>query len=168
MLKKFAFVLLLALPLSMFAQELKFGHIDRAELLQVMPEAIEAQRRLEDLVLKYRTETAKLESEFQTKLNEFQQNSATLDPAIRALRESELNRMFENIQNFTSLAQEELQRTQMEAMIPIERKINNALETIGREEGFMYIFDVQAQAILYFSPKSVNVLPKVKRKLNLR
>ena len=55
-----------------------------------------------------------------------------------------------------------------EALAAIENKINNTLESIGKEEGFMYIFDVQAQAILYFSPKSVDVLPMVKRKLNLR
>ena len=168
MLKKIAIILLLALPLSAFAQELKFGHIDRTELLKVMPEALEAQKKLEDLVLSYRTETTKLETEFQTKLAEFQQNSATLDPAIRSLRESELNKMYENIQSFTTLAQENLQKQQMEAMIPIENKINNSLEAIGKEEGFMYIFDTQAQAILYFSPASIDVLPMVKKKLNLK
>jgi len=168
MLKKIVIILLFALPLSVFAQDLKFGHIDRAELLKVMPEALEAQKKLEDLVLSYRTETTKLETEFQTKLAEFQQNSTTLDPAIRSLRESELNKMYENIQSFTTLAQENLQKQQMEAMIPIENKINNALEAIGKEEGFMYIFDVQAQAILYFSPASIDVLPMVKKKLNLK
>ena len=168
MLKKFAIILLLALPLSVFAQELKFGHIDRGELLKVMPEALEAQKALEDLVLKYRTETTKLETEFQTKYAEFQQNSSTLDPAIRSLRENELNKMYENIQNFATLAQENLQKKQMEAMVPIEEKINKAIEAIGKEEGFMYIFDVQAQAILFFSPKSVDVLPLVKKKLNLK
>ena len=168
MLKKIAIILLFALPLSVFAQELKFGHIDRTELLKIMPEAIAAQKSLEDLVLKYRTETTKLETEFQTKYTEFQQNSATLDPAIRNLRENELNKMYENIQSFTTIAQENLQKQQMEAMIPIENKINDALEAIGKEEGFMYIFDMQAQAILYFSPASIDVLPMIKKKLNLK
>lgn len=167
MLKKIALSLLFVLPLSVFAQELKFGHIDRQELLKVMPEAIEAQKSLEDLVLKYKTETTKLESEFQTKYADFQQNASTLDPAIRTLREGELNKMYENIQSFTTAAQEGLQKKQMELMLPIEEKVNKALKTIGEEQGFMYIFDVQAQPILYYSSKSIDMLPILKKKLNL-
>ncbi len=168
MLKKIALFLLFVLPLSVFAQELKFGHIDRQELLKIMPEAIEAQKSLEDLVLKYKTETTKLESEFQSKYADFQQNAQTLDPAIRTLRESELNKMYENIQSFTTAAQESLQKKQMELMLPIEEKVNKTLKTIGEEDGFMYIFDVQAQAILYYSPKSIDLLPAVKKKMNLK
>ncbi len=119
------------------------------------------------MILQYKTETAKLESEFQAKYTDFQQNAASLDPAIRTLRETELNKMYENIQSFTTAAQEGLQKKQMELMLPIEEKVNKALQAIGEEEGFMYIFDMQAQAILYYSSKSIDVLPMVKKKLNL-
>ena len=168
MIRKFALSVLFVLPLSVFAQDLKFGHINRQELIEVMPEAVAAQRTLEDLVLKYREEMTKLETEFQSKLTDLQQNSAALEPAIRARRESDLQRMHENIQSFGTNAQEDLQKRQMELMIPIEEKVNKAINEIGEENGFMYIFDVQAQAILYKSSKSVDVLPMVKKKLNLK
>ena len=168
MLKKFAIILLLALPLSAFAQDLKFGHIDRTELLKIMPEAIEAQKKLESLVLEYRMKSAALEEELQKGFKEFQENQASLPAAVRADKEAALNQLYERIQSFGATAQEDLQKTQLELMAPIENKINNAIEAIGKEEGFMYIFDVQAQAILYFSTKSIDVLPLVKKKLNLK
>ena len=38
MLKKIALVMLLALPMGVFAQNLKFGHINAQEIITVMPE----------------------------------------------------------------------------------------------------------------------------------
>jgi outer membrane protein len=159
------------LPLSLFAQELKFGHINREALLKEMPEALEAQRKLESKILDYKTETSKLENELTKKVDEFKKVSATLDPAIRAAREAELNSMYENIQKFTATAQEELQKTQMELMMPIEDKINKAINAVGDENGFMYIFekfDNQVQTVLYYSPKSTDILPLVRKKLGLK
>lgn len=167
MLKKIAFFLVCLLPLSVIAQDVKFGHIDRQELLKLMPEASAATKVLEDLVLQYKTESAKLENEFQAKYSDFQQKSATLDPAIKTLRENELNKMYESIQSFSNVAQESVQKKQAELMIPIEDKINKTLKLVGDENNMMYIFDVQSQAILYFSPKSTDVLPLVKKKMNL-
>lgn len=168
MFKKIVIVLFLTLPFVALAQDVKFGHIDRQELLKVMPEAAEATKSLEDLVLKYKTETAKLETEFQTKYADFQQNAQTLDPAIRSTRENELNKMYENIQAFASLAQETLQKKQAELMLPIEDKINKTLKMVGEENNLMYIFDAQSQAILYFSTKSIDVLPLVKKKMDIK
>ena len=167
MLKKIAIILLCILPLSGFAQDLKFGHIDRQELLKLMPEAAQATKTLEDLVLQYKTETSKLETELQTKYDEFQKTSATLDPAIKTLRENELNKMYENIQNFANVAQENLQKKQSELMLPIEDKINKTLKLVGEENNLMYIFDVQNQGLLYISPKSIDVLPLVKKKMGI-
>jgi outer membrane protein len=167
MLKKIVFILICALlPLSIFAQDLKFGHIDRQELLKTMPEATEATKTLEDLVLKYKTETAKLESEFQAKYADFQQNSATLDPAIKASRETELNKMYESIQSFNTSAQENVQKKQNELMMPIQDKVNKALKAVGEENNLVYIFDVQS--VLYYSSKSIDVLPLIKKKLNIK
>lgn len=43
MLKKIALVMLLALPMGVFAQNLKFGHINAQEIITVMPEFTKAQ-----------------------------------------------------------------------------------------------------------------------------
>ena len=42
MLKKIALVLLLALPMGVFAQNLKFGHINAQEIVSAMPEFAKA------------------------------------------------------------------------------------------------------------------------------
>jgi len=174
--KKIALFLLFALPLSVFAQDLKFGHIDRQEIIKVMPEYTVAQKTLEDLSLKYKEEISKLETEFQTKYTDFQQNGATLEATIKSSREAELQRMYNNIQDFTSKAQDDLQAKQVDLMKTISDKLNKAIKEVGSENGFIYIFDVQGEAnqeqvfssVLYFSSKSTDVLPLVKKKLNIK
>ena len=49
MLKKIALVLLLALPMGVFAQNLKFGHINAQEIVSAMPEFAKAQSDIEAL-----------------------------------------------------------------------------------------------------------------------
>ena len=174
--KKIVLFALFVLPLSIFAQDLKFGHIDRQEIIKVMPEFAAAQKSLEDLSLKYKEEIASLETEFQTKYSDFQQKSATLEAAIKSSREAELQRMYNNIQEFTSKAQDELQAKQVDLMKTISDKLNKAIQEVGKENGFLYIFDVQGEtnqeqafsSVLYFSPTSTDVLPLVKKKLNIK
>ena len=47
MLKKIALVMLLALPMGVFAQNLKFGHINAQEIITVMPEFTKAQNDIQ-------------------------------------------------------------------------------------------------------------------------
>ena len=49
MLKKIALVMLLALPMGVFAQNLKFGHINAQEIITVMPEFTKAQNDIQNL-----------------------------------------------------------------------------------------------------------------------
>ena len=49
MLKKIALVLMLALPMGVFAQNLKFGHINAQEIVSAMPEFAKAQSDIEAL-----------------------------------------------------------------------------------------------------------------------
>ena len=49
MLKKIALVLMLALPMGVFAQNLKFGHINAQEIITVMPEFTKAQNDIQNL-----------------------------------------------------------------------------------------------------------------------
>ena len=176
MTKKIVLFALFVLPLSIFAQDLKFGHIDRAEIIKVMPEYAAAQKTLEDDGLKYKERISELQSEFQTKLANYQQNSATLTDAIKTSKEKELQDLQTRFQEFYQKAQDDLQAKEVDLMKAISDKLNKAIQEVGNENGFMYIFDVQGKSqeqvgptgVLYYSSKSIDVLPLVKKKLNIK
>ena len=59
--KKIVIALMLLLPFGLLAQEVKFGHINKSAVLEMMPEADDAQRQLEDMNLKYRMQIKAME-----------------------------------------------------------------------------------------------------------
>lgn len=166
--KRLFFALLLVLPMGAFAQSnLKIGWINRNELVQLMPEYNSAMKQLEDLRLTYTTEGQKLQEEFQKKYQEYLAQQDSMDTAIRQYKEAELMRLQQSIEEFTRNADSNLQKKQQELMTPIMQKMDKAITSVGDENGFTYIIDNSASIIAYISANSTNVLPMVKKKLNL-
>ncbi|MBP5259595.1 MAG: OmpH family outer membrane protein [Paludibacteraceae bacterium] len=166
--KKLIIALMLLLPFGLTAQEMKFGHINKSAVLELMPEADDAQRQLEDMNLKYRMQIKAMEEEITKKEQEYQEQADSLDATIRRYKETELQRLYQSYQEFGKTAQETLSKKAQELMTPIEAKINKAVEQVGKDNGFLYIFDVTTPGTFaYMSDKSVDVLPLVKKALGL-
>lgn len=70
MIKKLLLAIMIALPMSVFAQ--KFAVINTQELMQAMPEIKTINEQLEAANKKYQDEFSKLQEEFQKKYEEFQ------------------------------------------------------------------------------------------------
>jgi outer membrane protein len=164
MLKKIIIIAALMLPVSLVAQEIKFGHLDKQKLVESMPEATKAQAELKKFLDQKQAEGAKMEQELQTAITTFQQEAESLDPAVRQTREEGLRLKQANLQSFATQAEQELMQKQQELMQPIEIKITTALKKVGEEQGLIYIFD--SVMPLYTSAQSIDVLPMVQKIVN--
>ena len=80
---------------------------------------------------------------------------------------TELNGLQQRIQRFQETAMAQLEKTQNDLMQPVMEKALNAIKEVGKENGFTYIFDMNA-GILYAAENSQDVLPLVKKKLGLQ
>lgn len=149
------------------AQDLKFGHINSSRLLGLMPEREAAQLQLQKEEQDLINELEKLNVEYQNKLQTYVESQDSLSNVVRQLRESELREMQTRIQAFQTNAQEGLQQRQMELIQPIFEKIENAIAEVARERGYIYVFDIDGNSILYFSEQSEDVLPYVREKLGI-
>jgi outer membrane protein len=151
------------------AQSFKFGHINSDELIQSMPDYDSATVKLE----KFRKELVNaldlMSVELNTKNEAYQKESKNLSDIVKQTKEQEMLDMQKRIQDFQTNAQTQLQNKQTEVFQPIYAKVDKAIKDIGKENGFLYVFDVAKGALLYFDDsKSVNVLPLVKAKLGLK
>ncbi len=149
------------------AQNVKFGHINSSQLLRIMPEREAAQRQLEREARSLGEELEKLQVEYNNKLQNYIEAQDTLSNVVRQLRERELRELQNRIQEFQAGAQEDLQMREMELIQPIFEKIEKAISEVARERGYIYVFDIDANAILYFSDESEDILPYVREKLGL-
>jgi len=154
---------------SAMAQSFKFGHINSDELIQAMPEYDSATVKLE----KYRKELVNalelMTVELNTKNDAYQKESKNLSDIVKQTKEQELMDMNKRIQDFQTNAQTQLQNKQTEVFQPIYAKVDKAIKDVGKENGFLYVFDVAKGALLYFDDtKSINIMPLVKTKLGLK
>ena len=153
--KVFVLVALTLAAMSVSAQ-VKLGHIETQKLIQAMPEQ-----------KKVNTELNSLREQFQTKLAEYSEKMKTYSEAMRATTEEELQGLQQRIQRFQETAMAQLEKTQNDLMQPVMEKALNAIKEVGKENGFTYIFDMNA-GILYAAENSQDVLPLVKKKLGLQ
>jgi outer membrane protein len=151
------------------AQSFKFGHINSDELIQTMPEYDSATVKLEKFRKDLINALELMQVELNTKSEAYQKESKNLSDIVKQTKEQELIDMNKRIQDFQSNAQTQLQNKQTEVFQPIYTKVDKAIKDVGKENGFLYVFDVAKGALLYFDEtKSVNVLPLVKTKLGLK
>ena len=171
MLKKIALVMLLALPMGVFAQNLKFGHINAQEIITVMPEFTKAQNDIQTLEKQLTAELQRTQEEFNKKYQEFQQAIAkdSLPPNIAERRQKELQDMMQRQEQFQQDAQQQMAKAQNDAMAPIYQKLDNAIKTVGAAEGVIYIFDLARTSIPYVNEsQSINLTSKVKANLGIK
>ena len=171
MLKKIALVMLLALPMGVFAQNLKFGHINAQEIITVMPEFTQAQTELQTLEKQLSDELQRSGEEFSKKYQEFQQAMAkdSLPANIAERRQNELQDMSQKIDQFRQKAMQDMEKAQSAKMAPIYKKLDDAIKAVGAAEGVIYIFDLARTAIPYINEaQSINLTSKVKAQLGIK
>lgn len=167
MIKKVVLIMLLALPVSMIAQD-KLAYVSVQEIFQVMPELGDIEKTVADLNEQYQKELGKMYEEYYAKAKEYQDNLETTPESIKTRRQSEIVDIEKRIGNFQQTANEDLQKKQMEMVNALRDKILKATAEVGVENNYTYIFDVSSQSVAYHSPKAVDVTQLVKKKLGIK
>ena len=169
MLKRIALVVLIALPLGVFAQDLKFGHINSDEIITVMPEYSKARTDLQTLEKSYADDLQRTQEEFNRKYQEFQQAADSLPQNIAERRQRELEDMLQRQNEFRQKAMQDMEKASADLMAPIQKKLSEAIQAVGKAEGVVYIFDMARAAISYVDEtKSINLTAKVKTQLGIK
>lgn len=158
--------LILALALPMLASAQKYAHINTQELFTQMPELNTIKAQMDTLQGMYENQIAMMQEEFNKKVQDYQQNQATMTDGVREFRQQELADLEQRIQTFYQTAQQDIQRKQQEYLMPVHEKMAKAIEAVGTEKGYTYIFD--SAAMLYIAPDATDIMADVKAKLGIK
>jgi outer membrane protein len=157
------------LPLSVSAQkQLKFGHLNSQEITKGMPEMDSVQLKLEKMDKEYQDLLEQIQVEYNNKAQKYAEEKDKLTEFVRKSKEEELVQLQQRFQKNQQGRQEDLQQKQMEFMQPIIEKIKKAITEVGKENGFLYIFDLSQQSVVYNSSESEDVTALVKQKLGIK
>ena len=159
--------MLMIAPICMFGQ--KFGHINSADLLPLMPEYTQAQTDLQTLQSQFEEELKLMQTEYNNKLQEYEKQVGTLPDNIKARREQELMELQEKLANYYQQCEVNLQNESAKLMNSISTKLTKAIESVGQEGGYICIFDLAGGAVPFVSTTlTTDVTQTVKDKLGIK
>ena len=159
---------LVALPMCIAAQTLKFGTVNSQEIFNLMPDKATAEATLQSVSEKNQTKYTNLQNENEKKNKEFQELGADTPQSIKDRRMQELQENQQKIQNFQQMASQDLQKQQETLLAPITEKIQQAIQAVGAEGGYTFIYDLSIPCVVYTGTGAEDVTPQVKAKLGIK
>jgi len=146
----------------------KFGYINSQELLSQMPKMKEAEANLTTLRTQLEKQAQDMVTSYQTKVQALQQKEAQgeLSPKQLEVEGISLQQEQVKINQFSQESQQKIAEKQQSLIQPIMDQVQTAIDDVGKENGFQYIFD-QAIGFILYADNSTDVTALVKAKLGI-
>lgn len=146
----------------------KVGFVNSTKIFSEIPEAAEAQKKLEALAKPIQDEIEKREKEIDNKLNEYKQKEALMNDAAKRTAQQEIYDLDQKLREYKLQKNEELGKQQDKIINPIKEKILKAIEAVAKAEKYTFVFDQteNVRVLLYGDPRedlTNRVIDKLKR-----
>ena len=154
------------MSVAALAQDFKFGYVDFNEVIMLMPEMDEARKTIEENQKTNEEILMTMYKEYETKMQQYQQNNATWTPAVREMKEKEIMQLEQNLQQNQQVLQQEIQQLQQQLQAPIYEKAQKAVNELAKAKGLAVVFE--KNSLLYLDPaQGVNLTPEARTALNI-
>ena len=131
--------------------------MDSESIMKQLPEAQDAQKKIDILIQNWKDEIADMEKDWKAKFDTYDKRKLIMSDQSRAQAEKELQDLDKRIMDYrtSKFGQNgELSKKQMEAVKPIQDKVYTAVEELASEGGYGIIFDKSGSlTMLYSNPK---------------
>jgi len=136
----FATVLFIGMTSFMQAQS-NVAHINTQELIQAMPEMLTAQAEIEKLGKTYEADIKELAASLQNKMKQYDSEAATQTDEENQKRVLEVQGLEQNIRQYQTNAQKDLQQKEFDLLKPITEKAKAAIEKVAKAQDIQYVLD---------------------------
>ena len=148
----------------------KFGHVNTAALLEMMPEVKCADQILtafrEGLVKGGESKVSTFETNYKKYLDDM--NQGVLSKVQQSETEGALAKLQKEISDYEQQVQVQVLQKREELLKPILQKIDDAIQAEGKEGQYTFIFDSSVSGALLFAQDSDDLLPAIKKRLGLQ
>lgn len=168
--KKILFVVVLAFASLSVNAQLKIGYVDSDTIMDILPDAKDAQTRLDALIAEWREEVQRMQNEWQSKYDDYEQRKLIMSDQKKAEAEKELVALEDKITNYRQQKfgpTGELFKKQTELMEPIQNKIFNIIEEVAEEEDLDFVFDRSGDITFLYAKQEYDITPLVLEKLEI-
>ncbi len=164
-----AAVAVLSVPLK--AQSIKIGFVNSAKIFQELPEAQDAQKKIDDMQKSIQDSLEVKQKAFQSKYDEYQKQESMMNEATKKARQDELvgmQRDFELYRQEKLGNNSDLAKESERLLEPLKAKVLKAIERVAKDDKYTFVFDKtdQVNVLLYGDPThdlTYKVIDRLKR-----
>lgn len=165
------FFLLISFVAASNAQALKIGYVNSAKILQELPEAQEAQKKLDAMGKGWQEELEKMSKELQTRYEDYQKKQGMMNEQAKLAVQQELVELEQKAYKYRADKfgnDGELADQTEKLLTPIKDKVLKMIQQIAKEEKLSFVFDrnEQIMVLLYGDTNfdyTFKVLDRLKR-----
>lgn len=161
-------VAMMLLAGSATAQQ-KIGHVSTDAIMKQLPDAQDAQKQLDALVVEWQGELNKMQQDWQKKFDDYDQKKLIMTDARRAEAERDLRDLDQRIADYRSQKfgqSGELFQKQNDLMKPVQDRVFKAIQDVATEEGYDYVLDKSGEILMMYANEKHDLTTKVLQKLN--
>lgn len=138
---------------------LKIGYTNVDYILSQLPEAKQIESQLKTHEEQLGAQLQSKMKEFEDKYKSFMETQESLTPVVRNDKQTELQTLQTNIQQFQQDAEKSLQQKQVELLKPAYEKIQTSIDVVAKENGFTHVFsnDAGGVPILLFATEDDDI-----------
>ncbi len=166
--KKFATLALISAGLFGFtniANAQKIGYISADEIIQLMPEAATVQTQLDEFQQSLYKNAEDQKATLNDAVQKFYKDSTAMSPSLKEVKRTDLQKQYQDLAGIDQKIQDQFGQKRQELSLPIQKKLQTAIEEVAKENGYTYIFP--REALIYMPPTS-DISPLVRKKLGLK
>jgi outer membrane protein len=165
--KKLALIIGFLLFTQVQAQ-LKIGYVDSDTILKQMPDAVDAQKRLDAIIAEWKEELLKMENELKSKTNDFEEKKLIMSEQKRVEASKELSALEAEISKYRTQkfgVNGELFKSQEEVMKPVQNRIFNVIKEVAEDEDLDFVFDRSGDILFLYAKEEYDITNTVLEKL---
>ena len=159
-------MLLCMAPAALAQQALKFGHIDRQQLMLMLPERKDAEAKMQAFAGELDKRLRAMGAEYERTVNEARTKAEQMTNTEREMAMRDIQQMEQRIQEAQEKAQEDLAKQEEELLQPMVKRTNDAINEVARANGYAYILDTSTGIVLFWEGGD-DIMPLVKAKLGI-
>lgn len=164
-------LILLSLFITGARAQQKIGYVNSSKIFQEIPEAQDAQKKIDALTKPYQDTLATMEKDLQDRIEDYQKKEPLMNDAAKKAAQQEfadLKRKYDEFR-FEKFGNDgEVAKRTDKIINPLKEKILRAIESVAKSEKYTFVFDQteNVKVLLYGDPKedlTNRVIDKLKR-----
>ncbi len=148
---------------GLFAQ-LKIGYIDSQSVINQLPDAQDAQKKIDAQIDEWQKELDGLKKNWQDKYDEYQRTKLIMGNQKKAETEKELVSLEQKVEDYRQTkfgVNGELYKKQEELMKPIQNEVFAAIDKVAKDKDLDFVFDRSGDLIFLYAKEEYDITTDV-------